>query len=123
MSLATQEKLMLYTDDSGIIVLGKSILDIEKTLSRQLQNVSVWLVKNKLSLHLGKTESIVFCSKHKSTKNPKLNIECNDVKIVNKTKIKYLGETPDQCLTGEPMGQMAIKKINSKLKFLYRTGA
>ena len=33
MSLATQEKLMLYADDSGIIVSGKSILDIEKTLS------------------------------------------------------------------------------------------
>jgi len=58
-------KLMLYVDDSALLVSGKDVNRIEAILSNELQNVSNWLVDNKLSLHLGKTESILFGSKIK----------------------------------------------------------
>ena len=34
--------------------------DIESTLSSELEYVSNWQIDNKLSLHLGKTQSILF---------------------------------------------------------------
>ena len=51
-------KLLLYADDSAILVSGKYIVYIEETLSKELHFVRDWLTDNKLSLHLGKTELI-----------------------------------------------------------------
>ena len=63
-------KLLLYVDDSVLLVSGKDVNRIEAILSNELQNVSNWLVDNKLSLHLEKTEFILFGSKIKLYKSP-----------------------------------------------------
>ena len=54
MPAVVKNKLLLYADDSAIIVSGKSKSFIEKDLTEDLEMVSHWLVDNKLSLHLGK---------------------------------------------------------------------
>ena len=120
MQKAVNCKLLLYADDSCLLVSGKNVQDIENTLSHELQNVSDWLVDNKLSLHLGKTESIIFGS-HKRLKNKKeLNVVCNGVKIDSKPNVNYLGTKLDQTLSGETTANSVISKCNSRLKFLYR---
>ena len=50
--------LLLYADDSALLIRGKNIIDIEQKLSEEPTKLNVWLIDNKLSLHLGKTESI-----------------------------------------------------------------
>ena len=65
MSAAVKSKLLLYADDSALLVSGKDVKVIEQTLSRELESVRDWLIDNKLSLHLGKTESILFGSNKK----------------------------------------------------------
>ena len=60
MASAVGCKLLIYADDSALIASGKNIADIETTLSSELEYVSNWLIDNKLSLHLGKTQSILF---------------------------------------------------------------
>ena len=45
-----------------------------------MQNVSEWLINNKFSLHLKKTESILFGSKCK-LKQKHLNVVCNGTEI------------------------------------------
>ena len=62
MSAVVNNKLLLFADDSAILVTSKDRLQIEQQLSKELQSVSELLVDNKLSLHLGKTESIRFGS-------------------------------------------------------------
>ena len=62
MSGAVNHKLLLYADDSAIMVADKNGSTIEILLQKELEVVSEWLVDNKLSLHLGKTESILFGS-------------------------------------------------------------
>ena len=47
-------KLLLYVDDSALLVSGKDVNRIETIISKELQNISNWLVDSKLSLHLGK---------------------------------------------------------------------
>ena len=63
MSGAVSNKLLLYADDSAILVTDKCLPYIETVLHNELEIVSEWLVINKLSLHLGKTESILFGSR------------------------------------------------------------
>ena len=60
MSGAVSNKLLLYADDSAILVADKCLSNIETVLQNELEIVSEWLVDSKHSLHLGKTESILF---------------------------------------------------------------
>ena len=62
MQAAVKCKLLLYADDSALLVSGKDVNEIQKVLSDELNSVCEWLVDNKLSIHLGKTESILFGS-------------------------------------------------------------
>ena len=123
MSAVVKNKLLLYADDSAVMVSGKNRSSIEKDLTEDLELVSHWLVDNKLSLHLGKTESIIFGSKQKLKSNKELHITCNGKVISSTSSVKYLGATLDQNLTGISMASSIIKKANARLKFLYRKRA
>ena len=47
----------------------------------ELTFVSEWLTDNKLSLHLGKTESILFASKKCLHTTNKVNVQCNGMRL------------------------------------------
>lgn len=89
MTTAVRNKLNLCADDCGILVSGKSQAQIESVLSSELESVSEWLVCNKLSLHLGKTESLPFGSEQKLKTQPALNVTCNGQPIQSKDSIRY----------------------------------
>ena len=112
--------LCLYADDSMLLVADKNVKNIERKLTVEMCKISNWLESNKLSLHLGKTESILFGSKRKLKKCSKMSIECKGVDIEAKAKVKYLGAQIDQDLSGTSMGTTVISKVNSGLKFMYR---
>ena len=79
----------------------KHISNIEKLLKRELETVSEWLIGKKLSLYLGKTESILFGSKIKLKSESNLKICCKGTDIEPKESAKYLGATLEQCPSGE----------------------
>ena len=112
--------LFLYADDSTLLVSGKHPTDIQKSLSNELNSVRGWLEENKLSIHLGKTESILIASKIRLARTDSLQISCGNVAIESKSKITYLGLTFDSDMSFSSMGNSVIKKVNAKLKFLYR---
>ena len=95
-------KLILYADDSCLLASGKHIKTIENVLGDNLLCLSNWLINNKLSLHLGKTESILFGTKHMLSKHSKLAISCgnNAITCTSKTIIRYLGVDLEQTLSG-----------------------
>ena len=120
--------LFLYADDSTLLVSGKNPAVIQNTLSIELNAIRGWLEENKLSIHLGKTESILIASKIRlATKivarTDSLTISCGSVAIESKSKITYLGLTFDNDISFSSMGNSVIKKVNAKLKFLYRKSA
>ena len=49
-----------------------------------------------------------------------MSISCNGVSISSKDKVKYLGVTIDQDMSGSSMGTSVVKNVNSRIKFLYR---
>jgi len=120
MSTAVNCDLSLYADDSMLLISGENVNHVEEALEQEMNEISKWLQANKLSLHLGKTESILFGSVHKLKKVSKMKISCNNVEIEAKSSVKYLGVVLDQDMTGSTMGNNVVKKINSVLKFLHR---
>ena len=65
MPISIKCKLLLYADDSVLIVSGSDPQTIADKLSEELESCRKWLMDNKLSLQLGKTEAIIFGSKRK----------------------------------------------------------
>ena len=120
MSAAAENKLLLYADDSAILVADKNISPVETLLQRELEVISDWLIDNMLSLHLGKTESILFGSKPRLMSQSNLKIECKGSVIEPKDNVKYLGAILEQTLMGENMVNSILQKANARLKFLYR---
>ena len=109
---AVKSNLFLYDDGSCLIVQGKDVIEIEKELNGDF---------NRISIHFGenKTKSILFASKRKIKKLPKLNISYKIRKIKQHSKVTYLGCILDKTISGESMALKVINKINSRLKFLH----
>ena len=53
-------KLLLYVDDSALLMSRKDLLAIKRILIVELGAVNKWLCENMMSLHLSKTQSIIF---------------------------------------------------------------
>ena len=120
MSISVNCKLLLYADDSILVVSDKDPDVISHRLSENLESCYNWLVDNKLSLHFGKTECMIFGSKRKLKHVKDFQLICRNHVIKGQESIKYLGLTLDQDVSGTSIVQSLIKKSSSKLKFLYR---
>ena len=120
MVMAVKNKLLLYADDSVIIASDKDPSVVAHNLSLDLNSSNNWLINNDLSLHVGKTELILFGSRKKLRKASDFHVSYNDHIIKPASSIKYLGVTLDQHLSGEVFADSLIKKATGRLKFLYR---
>ena len=71
------------------------IKKIADELSRELESCKKWLIDNKLSLHLGKTEAILFGSKIKLKRANSFAVKCGAIKLKKVKRVKYLGHQLD----------------------------
>lgn len=120
MVTSVHNKLLLYADDSVILTSHKDHSVISRELSSDLNSCNQWLIDNRLSLHPGKTECILFGSRARLKKVNNFHISCNGNTIQSQESINYLGVTLDQYLSGDIMVDSVVKKVNGRLKFLYR---
>ena len=120
MSLACDCELFLCADDSALLVSDRDKSQVEKILSAELGKICIWLEDNKLSIHLGKTESILFGSHYYLNKVSDFKIIVGDTVITRKEVITYLGSTLEANLSCDKMATTVIKKVNQRTRFLYR---
>ena len=122
MPQAIHSNLFLYVDDYGLKFQHKHVHAIEHQLNKDFANLCECFVENRLSIHLGeeKTRCILFGSKLKLKNAGKLNIMYNGIEIKQYSKVKYLGCLLDETMSAESMALKTTKKIDQKLKFLYR---
>ena len=120
MPAAVKCKLLLYADDSALLVPGKKREEIELALSKELEGACEWLIDNKLSIHLGKTECILFGTRKRLAKAGQLNVVYGNTKIAEKDSVKYLGVELDRHLSANQIASKLISRSTGKLKFLYR---
>ena len=93
MPQAVKSNLFLYADDSCLVFQGKDVIEIEKQLNEDFTNICEWFVDNRLSIHFGedKTKSILFASKCKTKRVPKLKMKHKNKQIKQHSKVAYLG--------------------------------
>ena len=122
MPQAVTSTLLLYADDSCILYQHKDVVQIEKRLNEDFENLCDWFADNKLSIHFGedKTKSILLASKRRAKNIRQLNIKYKDINIKQHSEVTYLGFALDRTMSRESMALRVINKINGKLKFLYR---
>ena len=80
MPISIKCKLLLYADDSALIISGTDPKRIAEELSKELESCQQWLKDNKLSLHLGKTEAMIFGTKRKLKEVKSFDVKCGNVK-------------------------------------------
>ena len=120
MPISIKCKLLLYADDSALLVSWLTPESISQKLSQELKSCHDWLVDNKLSLHIGKTESILFSTKKKNNQSDNFQVFCNGTPVKRVNFVKYLGLTIDSTLSGDSIVSNITEKATSRLKFLYR---
>ena len=52
MESAVDCDLLLYADDSALLIRGKNIIDIEQKLSEELTKLNVWLIDKCYVIHI-----------------------------------------------------------------------
>ena len=79
-------------------------------MSKELESCRQWLIDNKLSSHLGNTESILFGTEIRLGRPEKFEVTCDGNILYPTTSVKYLGITIDEELSSENVAMSVIKK-------------
>ena len=110
MEAAVSCQLILYADDSALLISGRDVRQIEESLGIELSSLNGWFVDNKLSIHLGKTECILFGTKSRLRNTSEMNIICGETKVAAKQSVRYLGVDLDQSLDGKMIAENILKR-------------
>ena len=99
-----------FVDDTGLLNIQDSVHAIDRTLNKDLRELSFWLNTNKIALNVAKTEIILFKTRNKNY-DADLKIKLRRKRIHASQYIKYLGIFIDENLNGKKH----INEISTKL--------
>ena len=91
----------MFADDTNITFADSTLIDLEKCFNTELRGLKRWLISNKLSLNVAKTEFLVIGSNQRlhSFSDDQINVEIN-AKLITKVKeAKSLGVIIDEHLS------------------------
>ena len=110
---------ILYADDTWVFYEHEDVKKIINVLNKEFSSLCHRFIDNKLSTHFGedKTKSILFS---KANGLWEINISFEGHFIKQHETVEYLGCQLNSKLSGGAMASKVLKKINAKLKFLYR---
>ena len=118
-----QTEASMFADDTNISSIGNSPADIEVKLNNDLYNVNnSWLIANKLTLNVKKTEFMLIASKRKLKQfsyDPCILIGNHNIKQV--TNKKVLGITLDDELRWHKHNDLQCKKLSKSIALLRRS--
>ena len=94
-------KVHHFADDTNLLLINKSLKQINKLINHDLALLVQWLRSNKISLNTSKTEILLFRPKGKTiTKH--LNFRISGERIKTSTTVKYLGVLLHEHLNWQP---------------------
>ena len=74
----------LFADDTNLTVAGETIDEVELAMNNDLARIKEWLLANKLSLNVAKTEFMLIGSDYK------INLVTQPIIKIDQTKIKQV---------------------------------
>ena len=117
-NISDKLKFYLFADDTNIYYDSDDLLDIEKTVNRELRKLSQWLNVNRLALNVGKTNFVIFRANKRIYHNVTLIL--NRKAIEQKDHVKYLGVLMDEHLNWKKQIANVTKKISRGIGILAR---
>ena len=115
-------KPRMFADDTNLTASANSLTDLEAAANSDLENLRKWLIANKLSLNVAKTDFMLIGSKpmikNISTSHPNVFIENQQIKKVN--ECKTLGVTIDQHLSWKRNTDKICKKVTAGISAIRR---
>ena len=107
----------LFADDTNLTASGNSMTDVEVAVNSDLENLRNWLMANKLSLNVAKTEFMLIGSQRMiKDAHPNISIENKQIKQVY--ECKTLGITVDQHLSWKSNTNNICRKIAAGISAL-----
>ena len=110
-NISSKLSFFLFADDTNIYYESNNLIELEKTINKELKLLSLWLNLNRLALNVSKTNFVIF-------RSPKKPLNHNVVLIMNrkaidqKDHVKYLGVLMDQHLSWKYQISNVSKKIS-----------
>jgi len=110
---------VLFADDSNLFFRGKNLNEMITTINEELSKVYEWLVTNKLSLNVDKTNFILFSTNRRQHLiNQDVTIKGTKIKQVTSTK--FLGVVIDSKLKWSEHIAMVKNKVSKGLGIIYK---
>ena len=78
----------MFADDTNISIAANSVMELEPLVNSELKNLHQWLVTNRLSLNIAKTEFMIIGSRQRLLvhSNEHINIDIDGIAIKKLTK-------------------------------------
>ena len=112
----------MFADDTNISIAANSVMELEPLVNSELKNLHQWLVTNRLSLNIAKTEFMIIGSRQRLLvhSNEHINIEIDGIAIKKVNETKSLRLQIDEHLTWARHVENISKKIASAIGALKR---
>ena len=88
----------IFADDTNIYFEADNLDNLESTINKELKKLRIWLIVNRLSLNIDKTNFVIFHPFNKPLKQ-KITLKMHKNAISEKDHVKYLGIMIDSTLT------------------------
>ena len=118
----SKTKPRLFADDTNLTASANSMTDLEAAVNSDLENLRKWLIANKLSLNVAKTEFILIGSKSmiKNISNSHPNVFIENKQIKQVYECKTLGVKIDQHLSWKGNTDEICKKVTAGISAIRR---
>ena len=101
----------MYADDTSLTVSASDTASLETQINQELKCVNEWLLANKLTLNVTKTEFMLITTRQKLTfieSNLNINIESRPIRQVK--SVKTLGLVYKKTYHGPSILTISVKK-------------
>jgi len=109
----------LFADDTNIYYEAENLDKLELTINKELKKLHTWLIVNRLSLNINKTNFVVFHPFNKPL-TKKITLKIYKKAISEKDQVKYLGIMIDSTLSWKNHIDNVSTKISKIIGLLYK---
>ena len=109
----------LFADDTNIYYEAENLDKLESVINKELKKLHTWLIVNRLSLNIDKTNFVLFHPFNKPL-NKRITLKIYKKAISEKDYVKYLGIVIDSTLCWRNHINIVTTKISKTIGLLYK---
>ena len=118
-NISKQLEFFLFADDTNIYFEHSCLKTLERSVNRELKKLSNWLIINRLSLNVSKTNFVIFHPYNKKASS-KITLIVNRKAICEKQHIKYLGVIIDSTLSWKQHINKVCSSFRKAIGMIYK---